>query len=428
MDSWSKKLWKKRRQVQSPHHLTTLADSCYDGCYLPKQENQFVHKVLEELDAFQKRDDQKSVLLFPPLPSRLRFLIHKTAENHPNLSTFSVGEAWSRRVAICYSHLRLPPREDSSDTDGSLYEQPCRRDRRMEGTSSSQPAGLRSVRSRGTKRPDKAIYVPRALRQKACESSGSDEPSRSSSSCCLSTSEESSSDTAEPSAANPEPVFYSTDESVGEQDMFMQVSGSGPYPWPPAWDQTVSYFMAMTLEDQAEEDCSNITPTESPCQPQNKEESDDFYSEITAHLKEGEVVIENAQNDYSSFENAWINQEEFAHVIEIYDFPAIFKTDDLLDAFADYSEGGMKIKWVDNTHALGVFSSASAAMQALSIRHPLLKTRTLSEGSKKAKGKAMRRAEFIQPVKERPRTDTAVARRMVTRALGLRGGSRGKRY
>uniref|UniRef100_A0A3B4D200 R3H domain and coiled-coil containing 1 n=1 Tax=Pygocentrus nattereri TaxID=42514 RepID=A0A3B4D200_PYGNA len=151
-----------------------------------------------------------------------------------------------------------------------------------------------------------------------------------------------------------------------------------------------------------------------------------LFAKITAHLKEGEVVIENAQNDYSSFENAWINQEEFAHVIEIYDFPAIFKTDDLLDAFADYSEGGMKIKWVDNTHALGVFSSASAAMQALSIRHPLLKTRTLSEGSKKAKGKAMRRAEFIQPVKERPRTDTAVARRMVTRALGLRGGSRGK--
>ncbi len=33
--------------------------------------------------------------------------------------------------------------------------------------------------------------------------------------------------------------------------------------------------------------------------------------------------------------------------------------------------------------------------------------------------------EFIQPVKERPRTDTVVARRMVTRALGLRGGLRG---
>lgn len=32
------------------------------------------------------------------------------------------------------------------------------------------------------------------------------------------------------------------------------------------------------------------------------------------------------------------------------------------------------------------------ALQALSICHPLLKVRALSEGSKKAKGKAIRRA------------------------------------
>ncbi|MED6241799.1 hypothetical protein ATANTOWER_027174 [Ataeniobius toweri] len=84
----------------------------------------------------------------------------------------------------------------------------------------------------------------------------------------------------------------------------------------------------------------------------------------------------------------------------------------------------MKIKWVDNTHALGVFSSEAAALHALSICHPLLKTRALSEGSKKAQGKAIRRAEFIQPVKERPRTDCAVAKRMVTRALVINYSSR----
>lgn len=36
--------------------------------------------------------------------------------------------------------------------------------------------------------------------------------------------------------------------------------------------------------------------------------------------------------------------------------------------------------------------------------------------------------EFIQPVRERPRTDCAVARRMVTRALGLQGRGRVQRY
>lgn len=47
-----------------------------------------------------------SVLLFPPLPSRLRFLIHKIAEGLPHLATFSVGENWWRRVVVCFSELR----------------------------------------------------------------------------------------------------------------------------------------------------------------------------------------------------------------------------------------------------------------------------------------------------------------------------------
>lgn len=57
---------------------------------------------------------------------------------------------------------------------------------------------------------------------------------------------------------------------------------------------------------------------------------------ITAHLKEEASAIENAQNDYSSFENVWIDHNQFAHVIEIYAFPAMFKTNDLLDAFSEY--------------------------------------------------------------------------------------------
>ncbi|XP_007255009.3 R3H and coiled-coil domain-containing protein 1 [Astyanax mexicanus] len=326
------------------------------------------------------------------------------------------------------------PKLDSSDTDSSLYEHPYGSDRRRQGRSGGR-AGHRYNHSRGNRRPDKAIYVPRALRQKLSESSdGSNGPSRTSSSSCLSATEESSSNTtdlpAEPPSGNQEPAFYSTDESVSEPDLFTEGSRSRMQPWPPAWQQTVSCFTKMSLEDGAERDCSNeiIMPTEPSSQPQSSEEISDIYSEITAQLQTGEVMMEEAQCDYSSFQNMQVNiTEEFAHIIEIYGFPAIFKTDDLLSAFASYSEGGMKIKWVDNTHALGVFSSASAATQALSINHPLLKTRMLSNGSRKSKCKAVRRAEFIQPVKERPPTDTAVASRMVTRALGLRGGFRGKR-
>ncbi|XP_062870750.1 R3H and coiled-coil domain-containing protein 1 [Trichomycterus rosablanca] len=380
---------------------TTLAFPGFDGCYLPKQESQFVHKVLDDLDAFHQRADQKSVLLFPPLPSRLRFLIHKAAEKLPELSTFSVGEGWSRRVAACYSSFRSAVGECGSDTDASSCDGSSTSSREME-------VKPRPLPSRGNRRPDKAVYVPRALRNTQRPESSLD-----SSSCSPSLSVSEESDSTEPPHADHARGADGPDGSIAEQDVL--TAGAEP----PDWDQTVTCFMGMSLEDG-----SSKCNTQTKSLGQDQEETDDFYHEITSHLKEAPAVIDHAQNDYSDLENVWIDHDEFSHVIEIYDFPSVFKTDDLLDAFADYSDGGMKIKWVDNTHALAVFSSASAALQALSIKHPLLKTRTLSQGSKKAKGKAARRAEFLQPVRERPRTDTAVARRMVTRALGLRS----KRY
>lgn len=54
------------------------------------------------------------------------------------------------------------------------------------------------------------------------------------------------------------------------------------------------------------------------------------------HLKDTNVSIEHAHNDYSCYEALWINQEDFSHVIEIYDFPPMFKTEDLQDAFTEY--------------------------------------------------------------------------------------------
>lgn len=403
--------------------------------------------VLDELATYQQKCSRTSVLLFPPLPSRLRYLIHRTTEDMPELTTFSVGESWCRRVVVCYSELRRDEVEEDCDLENSIscYEEPPLPRSRVEMERAAKPKSSTSVQNQAPKRPDKPLYMPRAVRLRLSlqNSPGPSKelqlPSPHSSSCsCNSTSSNSCScsdsteNTQSSSTSNQESLSsmpHNVADSIcdcgpessplcpedGKQDVVLKLHEAEPLDW----DQTVSYFSAVTLEEK--EDLASVQHSHHT--EDKGADTADLTEEIMAHLKEMETVsIEHSYNDYSGFENVWVNSDDFGHVIEIYDFPAVFTTDDLLDAFTEYSDGGMKIKWVDNTHALGVFSSESAALNALSIRHPLLKARILSEGSKKAKGKAIRRAEFIQPVKERPRTDCAVARRMVTRALGLQRG------
>ncbi|XP_034988936.1 coiled-coil domain-containing protein R3HCC1L [Zootoca vivipara] len=115
-----------------------------------------------------------------------------------------------------------------------------------------------------------------------------------------------------------------------------------------------------------------------------------------------------------------LSDSELPHVIEIYDFPAEFRTEDLLRVFCSYQKKGFDIKWVDDTHALGIFSSPITARDALTTKHLMVKTRPLSQATRAAKTKARAFSEFLQPAKERPETSAALARRLVTGALGVR--------
>lgn len=115
-----------------------------------------------------------------------------------------------------------------------------------------------------------------------------------------------------------------------------------------------------------------------------------------------------------------LSDSELPHVIEIYDFPPEFRTEDLLRIFCSYLKKGFDIKWVDDTHALGIFSSPITARDALSTKHLMVKTRPLSQATRAAKTKARAYADFLHPAKERPETSAALARRLVTGALGMR--------
>lgn len=156
--------------------------------------------------------------------------------------------------------------EHSSDTDASGYEQPSVSKRGTEGKT-------RSSFSRGRRRPDKAIYVPRALRQPEYDTilgSSSCSPS-------LSVSEESSSDTTDPPPANHEPGTDSADESVGEPDATASTAQveTGDY------GQTLSYFMAMTLEEKSED----TSQTNTSCQ--DTEEMDNYHHEVPGNIHDG---------------------------------------------------------------------------------------------------------------------------------------------
>lgn len=64
---------------------------------------------------------------------------------------------------------------------------------------------------------------------------------------------------------------------------------------------------------------------------------------------------------------AVLNEEEFPHVLEVSNFPVEFKTQDLMMLFSQYKESGFDIKWVDDTHALAVFSSSKIGKKKSSL-------------------------------------------------------------
>ncbi|XP_074448288.1 coiled-coil domain-containing protein R3HCC1L [Larus michahellis] len=146
---------------------------------------------------------------------------------------------------------------------------------------------------------------------------------------------------------------------------------------------------------------------------------------LLEELSGGEKRRESRQSprfDYYGAEPAApdLSDDELPHVIEIYDFPSDFRTEDLLRVFCSYQKKGFDIKWVDDTHALGIFSSPITARDALSTKHLMVKTRPLSQGTRASKAKARAYADYLQPAKERPETSAALARRLVIGALGVR--------
>ncbi|NXO46410.1 R3HC1 protein, partial [Locustella ochotensis] len=401
----------------------TLALRSMDGVFLSPTEDEFVGRIAEELEHFMEQGQHQRVLLFPPLSSRLRYLIHRTVESMELLSSFSVGEGWRRRTVICHSAVRLP-NETTTTTSGD--QKPganlgrCQRPaqpwgaRGARGARPRHPGDTHGDNARASvgsgrisrpprRKPDKALYVPKGSRRKAnwrdresddadaappggtCpknppgdarqelgrggggggpgkgekvagEGGDEEEPCSGSGRGSCGQEKDSSRALAPGCSQNPPPV---------EEEESSRANAAAP---------EGSEFPEENPASRQEEDREPSDVAEALCRGLNLAAGDrevsrqsgpeddctaELLAEIVGNLTVKEISIERISVDYSSYGEAQVTEGDLGHVTEIYDFPSSLKTEDLMEIFSDFHESGFKIQWVDDTHALGIFSSLS---------------------------------------------------------------------
>ncbi|TVU37000.1 hypothetical protein EJB05_18962 [Eragrostis curvula] len=105
------------------------------------------------------------------------------------------------------------------------------------------------------------------------------------------------------------------------------------------------------------------------------------------------------------------------HVLVLYDFSPSTRTTDLEKIFEKFGEHGVAIRWINDTSALAVFRSPSAAIEAQACIPSRYKVRSLKEDDD-----VLTKIDEtdLEPPKPRPKTSARTAQRLIAHGMGLK--------
>eukprot|EP00088_Acartia_fossae_P052534 TRINITY_DN5937_c0_g1_i4.p1 TRINITY_DN5937_c0_g1~~TRINITY_DN5937_c0_g1_i4.p1 ORF type:complete len:499 (-),score=122.19 TRINITY_DN5937_c0_g1_i4:604-2100(-) len=436
----------------------------FEGENISLKDALFVDNITGDIETFRIRSESIArVLIFPPVSNYHRFLIHKVVETgFPQFTTFSVGEGIHRRTVVCFQlHLVNHTLSQNSSTSYPL------KNSTPSATQAQPPIQSLAPKSNSdTPAPADSTNIVEEILAQVIDCVGKNSNTNNFTTCDTEDLVKESTKptgvdemTAEDhslSNSNYDPALQQQ-QQVQQQSPTKDPDGVKRKPKRPAQavyvpprgrhgvggggagnqQQAIDTCSPPAKESptkaktKSAKKSSNKSTKEAPnaeeCAQESAEEgkenncnldvTEQIVSEISAAV--GGVQIEEPTIDYLSFQtsDSSINIDQFGHVIELYDFPSSYKTTDLISAFPAFTSR-WDIKWVDDTHALGVFSSCESAAEALAVRHPSILTRPLNMATLQSKIKAKSLVEELLPYKPRPVSCTAPARRLLQRALG----------